>query len=102
MLVAGVAVEMSAVGRYDRLSLERLIEREDDLGTCPTAGCPFKFAWDEANRKLECPVCSNRTPARTSHPFPRFLHAPFPTADTSNTPALTPDVRQVVLPGVPL
>ena len=25
---------------------------------CPTAGCPFVFAWEPDNRKLECPLCS--------------------------------------------
>ena len=44
--------------RYERLSLNRCIEAEDDLGTCPTAGCPFAFQWDASNRKLECPLCN--------------------------------------------
>lgn len=43
--------------RYDRLSLERCIEAVDDLASCPTAGCSFRFAWDMSNRKLECPLC---------------------------------------------
>ena len=33
------------------------IEAEDDLGSCPTAGCPFAFVWDPHNRKLDCPLC---------------------------------------------
>ena len=33
------------------------MESGDDMGCCPTAGCPFSFAWDEDNRKLQCPVC---------------------------------------------
>ena len=41
----------------ERLALERCIEGADDLDCCPTAGCPFKFAWDPGNRKLDCPMC---------------------------------------------
>jgi hypothetical protein len=67
--------------RYDRLALQRCVEAQDDLGRanpppppaaaaaahaglrlrhrhCPTAGCPFVFAWEPDNRKLECPLCS--------------------------------------------
>ena len=43
--------------RYERLSFNRCIEAEDDLGSCPTAGCPFAFVWDPHNRKLDCPLC---------------------------------------------
>ena len=43
--------------RYERLALNRCIEAEDDMGACPTAGCPFAFAWEKDNRKLECPLC---------------------------------------------
>ena len=46
------------VERYERLALQRCVEAEDGLGACPTAGCPFVFAWEEDNRKLECPLCS--------------------------------------------
>ena len=34
------------------------VESGEDMGCCPTAGCPFSFVWDEDNRKLSCPVCS--------------------------------------------
>lgn len=51
-------LESEAEGdRYERLCLQRCVEAEDDLATCPTAGCPFMFAWEEGNRKLECPLC---------------------------------------------
>jgi hypothetical protein len=43
--------------RYERLLLQRCVETEDDLASCPTAGCTFMFAWEEDNRKLECPLC---------------------------------------------
>ena len=43
--------------RYERLALQRFVESEDDMGTCPTAGCPFMFAWEKDNRKLDCPLC---------------------------------------------
>ena len=43
--------------RYERLALNRCIEAEDDMQTCPTAGCPFAFAWEKDNRKFECPLC---------------------------------------------
>ena len=45
------------IERYDRLALQRCVEAEDGLGACPTSGCPFVFAWEEDNRKLECPLC---------------------------------------------
>jgi len=44
--------------RYDRLTLQRCVEAQDDLGHCPSAGCPFVFAWESDNRKLVCPLCS--------------------------------------------
>ena len=43
--------------RYERLTLQRCVEAEDDMGTCPSAGCPFMFAWEADNRKLDCPLC---------------------------------------------
>ena len=44
--------------RYERLALQRCVEAEDGLGQCPTAGCPFMFAWEASNRKLGCPMCN--------------------------------------------
>ena len=44
--------------RYERLAFNRVVEAEDDMGTCPTAGCPFAFVWEADNRKLECPLCN--------------------------------------------
>ena len=43
--------------RYERLALQRCVEAEEDMGTCPSAGCSFMFAWEEDNRKLDCPLC---------------------------------------------
>jgi len=39
------------------LSLSRTVDTGDNLACCPTAGCEFRFEWDEENRKLECPLC---------------------------------------------
>jgi hypothetical protein len=48
----------AAADRYERLTLQRFIETEEDTGSCPTPGCPFVFAWEANNRKLECPLCA--------------------------------------------
>eukprot|EP00656_Telonema_subtile_P035646 TRINITY_DN39604_c0_g1_i1.p2 TRINITY_DN39604_c0_g1~~TRINITY_DN39604_c0_g1_i1.p2 ORF type:complete len:185 (+),score=48.81 TRINITY_DN39604_c0_g1_i1:310-864(+) len=45
--------------RYQRLSVQKYVEAEEDTTCCPTAGCSFSFAWDPENRKLECPVCDS-------------------------------------------
>uniref|UniRef100_A0A6U3T8X9 RanBP-type and C3HC4-type zinc finger-containing protein 1 n=1 Tax=Ditylum brightwellii TaxID=49249 RepID=A0A6U3T8X9_9STRA len=44
---------------YERLSLQRYIELENDMACCPTPKCTFTFVWDEDNRKLICPLCDN-------------------------------------------
>jgi hypothetical protein len=49
--------DAAAAARYERLTLERCIEATEDMGHCPTAGCSFMFVWEEAHRKLECPLC---------------------------------------------
>jgi len=46
-----------AVARYERLTLQRCIEASDGMGVCPSPGCEFMFAFDEDNRKLDCPLC---------------------------------------------
>ena len=43
--------------RYLRLTLDRCIDNDENMGCCPTAGCKFLFAWDPENRKLDCPFC---------------------------------------------
>ncbi len=51
--------DAAAAERYERLTLQRCIEVGDGFGACPGAGCPYLFAWEEDNRKLECPLCHN-------------------------------------------
>ena len=41
----------------DMPCIELLQQAGDDLGACPSAGCPFMFAWEPDNRRLECPLC---------------------------------------------
>ena len=43
--------------RYLRLTVERFVEAQANMGCCPTAGCSFLFEWDENNAKLDCPSC---------------------------------------------
>ena len=43
--------------RYLRLTIDRCVDNDDNMGCCPTAGCSFLFEWDEDNRKLDCPLC---------------------------------------------
>lgn len=43
--------------RYLRLTLSRVVDKQDNMACCPTAGCVFQFEWDAENRKLECPLC---------------------------------------------
>jgi hypothetical protein len=46
-----------AMERYKRLSLQRLVESEEDLSACPTAGCSYIFCRDPAVRRFDCPLC---------------------------------------------
>lgn len=55
--VARCLKEPGAVARYERLTLQRCIEAADGMGVCPSPGCEFMFAFDEDNRKLDCPLC---------------------------------------------
>ena len=40
--------------RYLRLTLDRCIDNDENMGCCPTAGCSFLFAWDPENRTALC------------------------------------------------
>jgi len=43
--------------RYLRLTVDRCVDAQDNMGCCPTPGCTFRYEWDKDNRKLECPLC---------------------------------------------
>jgi hypothetical protein len=76
--------DAATAARFEELALEKLIQsNSDSLGCallrikrrngalarcnaeralrrcCPTPGCTFMFAWDPANRKLQCPKCNH-------------------------------------------
>lgn len=56
--VAAVA-DAPTAARFEALALEQLVQKNrDSMGCCPTPGCSYLFAWDPANRKLVCPLCS--------------------------------------------
>jgi hypothetical protein len=50
--------DAAARERFERLTVQRFIEQDDECCCCPTAGCSFSFAWDAHNRKLDCPLCN--------------------------------------------
>jgi ariadne-1 len=41
--------------RFDKMSISRAIDANDDLSWCPTPGCPYAFLKDES--KFDCPIC---------------------------------------------
>ena len=57
--VDACAPDAATARRFHALALDRLVARskDDGMGCCPTPGCAFVFVWDDANRKLVCPLC---------------------------------------------
>lgn len=58
------AVDAATATQFRERALAALVAKsggaEGGLSCCPSPGCPFVFAWDAANRRLDCPLCKQR------------------------------------------